>query len=185
MARTPSVSDEEIFEAARGVIARCGPDAFTLAEVAEAVGLSRAAIILRFRSTQALKVALLSRLVEQFVAELDALPATSGADGLMAIASCIGQRVGSRRGSAGFFVRYGENVQDAELAALEQRRGAALRAKIMACMPAVSVSREDAAAAFSAHLTGSIVAWLGTDQADCRAYLRRRTRVWLRLTGMA
>jgi len=74
MARTQTVSDEEILQAARRVIHRRGYDAFTLSDVAEAVGLSRAAIILRFESTRGLKLRLATKMVHEFIARLEALP---------------------------------------------------------------------------------------------------------------
>ncbi len=51
-------SDEEILEAAAMVIGRVGPARLTLAAVAEAVGLSPAALVNRFRSKRRLMLAL-------------------------------------------------------------------------------------------------------------------------------
>src|SRR5262245_12990227 len=103
MARPLTVSDDQILRAAGKLIHRDGPAAFSIAQVANQVGLSRAAIILRFKSTQALKIASLRQMVEQFETALSALPKSPGGDNLLQLAAFIGERVGTRHGSARFF----------------------------------------------------------------------------------
>src|SRR6516225_8589088 len=90
MGRPFAASDDQILRAASKVISRRGPDAFSLAEVASEVGLSRAAIILRFKSTHALKVTLLTRQVERFAANLATLPNSPSGDNLLQVAAFIG-----------------------------------------------------------------------------------------------
>lgn len=184
MARTPSVSDEQILESARKVMGRRGPDAFTLAEVAAEVNLSRAAIILRFKSTQALKVRLLTQMVERFEELLARLPQTSGGNSLIAIATFIGTHAGSKESSASFFSSYSQNLQDPELAALEVRRGTALSAAISTAMPDTVIGHDSAVMAFRAHLTGSIMAFQAAEETNSRDYLVQRTQEWLRLAGI-
>jgi TetR/AcrR family macrolide resistance operon transcriptional repressor len=182
MGRPFTASDAEILDAARTVISRRGPDAFSIAEVASEVGLSRAAIILRFKSTHALKVASLENMVRQFAAILEALPQTPGGDNLLRVAAFIGGHMGSRESSVRFFANlYGSNVQDRELLELERQRGAALDAAIAKVMPETPLTRGSAVLAFRAHLTGTITAWLTTDDTDSRRYLVMRTAEWLRL----
>src|SRR5579864_2718623 len=96
MARPFTATDEDILNAAGRVIARRGPDGFSISEVAADVGLSRAAIILRFKSTHALKVTLLTRMVEQFAFALKALPQTASGDNVLRLAGFIGGYVRSR-----------------------------------------------------------------------------------------
>src|SRR5580700_2906759 len=100
MGRPFTASDDDILNAAGKVIARRGPDAFSIAEVAADVGLSRAAIILRFKSTHALKVTLLARMVERFCAALQALPQTPSSDNVLRLAAFIGSYVRSRQSLA-------------------------------------------------------------------------------------
>jgi AcrR family transcriptional regulator len=184
MARTPSVSDDEIFEAARKVIDRLGANRFTVTDVASEVGLSRAAIILRFKSTQALKVLLLNRMVDQFNQLLEGLPKTPGGDNLLAVAAFIGERTSNRGALPSFFANYAANMNDPDLAALEKRRGEALRKAVARVMPKTAIGRDAAVDAFCAHLTGSIMAALAADDTAPRAYLVARTRDWLRLAGI-
>jgi TetR/AcrR family macrolide resistance operon transcriptional repressor len=184
MARTPSVSDEEILEAARRVINRLGPGAFTVTDVAAEVGLSRAAIILRFKSTHALKVLLLNRLVDQFIEMLAQLPQTPSGDNLLSVAAFIGERARNRGALPSFFANYAANMDDTDLAALERRRGEALRTAVSRVMPPTTIGTEAAVTAFCAHLTGSIMASLAAEDTDSRAYLVSRTSDWLRLAGI-
>lgn len=185
MARPFTASDDQILLAARKVMSKRGPDAFSIAEVASEVGLSRAAIILRFKSTQALKIASLTEMVEQFTQALESLPKTRSGDNVLRLAAFIGSYVRSRESSAKFFARYSVNVQDKELVALEMRRGDALRQAVSNVMPPVAIDHESAITAFGAHLSGSIIAWLALTDSDSRGYLVTRTREWLKLTGIA
>jgi TetR/AcrR family macrolide resistance operon transcriptional repressor len=184
MGRLQSVTDQEILQAARKVIAKRGPDAFTLSEVAGEVGLSRAAIILRFKSTQALKVTIVRQQVGQFLDAIEKVQGKPGGDGLLEVAAFLGAYVGSRKGSAAFFRSYSSNVQDRELVKLESERGGALRAVISRVMPKVAIEHEAAVDAFNTHIAGSIIIWLGSNDRDAHAFLVRRTKEWLRLVGI-
>jgi AcrR family transcriptional regulator len=183
MARPFTASDDDILHAARKVIGRRGPDGFSIAEVATEVGLSRAAIILRFKSTHALKLASLEKMVEQFAAVLEALPTTPSGDNLLHVAAFIGTYMHSRESSVRFFANYyGSNVQDRDLLRLEHRRGAVLDQAIKRVMPETVLDPDSAVIAFRAHLTGSITTWLSLDDSNSRRYLVMRTKEWLKLS---
>ncbi|MCB1690702.1 MAG: TetR/AcrR family transcriptional regulator [Halioglobus sp.] len=184
MARTQTVSDDEIFTAARNVIARRGAHGFTLTDVAAEVGLSRAAVILRFKSTQALKVQLMIRMADAFIGLLDQLPTTPGGDSLLQVAAFIGRHLGDRKSVPSFFSNYAANMQEPELAEIEKRRGAALRDAILRVMPKTRIDREEAASAFSAHLTGTIMNFVAVEETDSVDFLVRRTKNWLLLAGI-
>jgi AcrR family transcriptional regulator len=182
MARPFTASDDEILSAARKVLSSRGPDAFSMAEVANEVGLSRAAIILRFKSTHALKVASLQKMVQQFEALMETLPATPGGDNLLRVAAFIGGHIRSRESSVRFFANFfGTNIPDRELLELEHRRGAALDQAIARVMPETVLERDSAVLAFRSHLSGSIMAWLSLDHPDSRRYVVMRTIEWLKL----
>jgi AcrR family transcriptional regulator len=184
MARPFTATDDDILNAAGKVIARRGPDGFSISEVAADVGLSRAAIILRFKSTHALKVTLLTRMVEQFANALQSLPQTPSGDNILRLSGFIGGYVRSRDSLTSFFSTYSTNLQHPDLLALELKRGQALRAAISSVMPEVEIDHASAVTAFSAHLTGTIMAWLAADDESSRHYLVKRTRDWLVLTGI-
>jgi len=80
MARQRSIPDEIILETALSLMTHLGPEALTLAEVGNIVGLSAATLLQRFGSKDALKRAALERswsLLEEATAAADAnLPET-------------------------------------------------------------------------------------------------------------
>lgn len=185
MGRPFTATDEEILNAAGRVIALRGPEGFSIAEVAADVGLSRAAIILRFKSTQALKVTLLNRLVAKFGAALQALPQTPSGDSVLRLGAFLGGYIRSRESLVSFFSTYTTHLKDPELLKLERHRGQLLRDAIARVMPEVAIDHSSAVDAFAAHLSGTIMAWLGSDDEDSRRYLLMRTRDWLALAGIS
>ncbi len=185
MGRPFTASDEQILQAAEKVVARRGPDDFTLAEVATEVGLSRAAIILRFKSTHALKVTLLTSMVERFARATEVLPTSASGNNVLRLAAFIGSYVGTRESSTRFFATYNSNIRNRELLELERKRGAVLQQAIARVLPKVAIDHESAIIAFRTHLAGTIMAWLSMEHADPRGYMVMRTREWLKLAGVA
>jgi TetR/AcrR family macrolide resistance operon transcriptional repressor len=186
MARPFIATDDDILLAARNVMTKRGPDAFSIAEVASEVGLSRAAIILRFKSTHALKIASLQKMVQQFEERLQTLPQTPSGDNLVRVAAFIGSHTHGRENSLRFFSNYySSSVRDNELLELERKRGQALDTAISRVMPKNALTRQSAVLAFRAHLSGSIMAWLALENVGPRQYLVERTREWLKLAGIA
>jgi hypothetical protein len=110
------------------------------------------------------------------------VPGTRGGDGLLALVAFIGAMIADRHSLTSFFRVHHANLKDEDLAALERKRGAALRAAIAERMPSLdAISHESAAIAFAAHLSGSIMDWSGRDERDACAYLVGRTKEWLKL----
>ncbi len=184
MARTPSVSDKLIIEAATQVMNTRGANAFTLSEVAVKTGLSRAAITLRFESAHALKVAILSAMVEEFERKLDTLPKTPSGNHLLQVSAFIGRYNGRREGTASFFADYATHMKDNQLAALEKRRGEILHQVICRVMPDTNIDHESAVHEFIAHLTGGIISWFAADNISASDFLVARTKKWLQLVGI-
>lgn len=184
MARTQSVSDREILQAARLVMERRGYNQFTLMAVAKEVGLSRAAIILRFKSTDNLKIVLWGSMVDEFIASLNDLPQEPGGDSLLAIAEFISRIRGTREGSSAFFADFPSIMENPDMSRLELKRSKALRNTIYNAMPETRISRESAAVAFSAHLTGTLFSWNALQINNPDEYFMERTREWLTLAGI-
>lgn len=184
MARPFIATDEEVLDAAQRVLARRGPDRFSVAEVAAEVGLSRAAIILRFKSTRALRMQVMERMADRFNAGLAALPKTPGGDSLLHVAAFVGAQAQTREGAARFIANFTSNLQDRELLSVVHKRGEALAAAISSAMPPVAIGHASAVMAFRAHLSGSIINWLSLDDGDARRYIVMRAVEWLKLANI-
>lgn len=185
MARPKQASDEEVLEAAHRIYRERGHQGFTLSELARDVGLSRAAIIQRFDSADALRMKLARERVGRFATILEGLPVTRGGDALVSLAAFIGGMVGGRRQLASFMQNMQADLGDGELRELEKTRGQAMLDAIEARMPAVAIDRASAALAFRAHLSGSLMQWQVEERAISPAdFLVERTRDWLRLAGI-
>jgi AcrR family transcriptional regulator len=181
MARPQTASDDEILEAARTVIERRGLEGFTLSEVAEEVGLSRAAITLRFKSAHELKRRMLEQNVERYLILLDTLPKTPSGEHLLEIAAFIGKIMGKRTNYAACLGIFSGFMKVDDLAEIERRRADALLVAISRCMPQVAIPHEEAVLSFRANINGSMVAWLCDACTDPSIYLVERTKQWLTL----
>jgi AcrR family transcriptional regulator len=184
MARPLSATDEDILQSAQQVMRRRGFDGFSLSEVAREVGLTRTAIALRFKSTDELKRTLIRRNMENYEARLADLKLEQGAAGLLAIADRVAEMAGSRDNFSGYMLRFSSNIKDPVLLEIEERRGMILRRAITTAMPETAIDRQAAADVFMAHLTGSLINWQTSDEANARAFIRQRVMNWLRLAGI-
>ncbi len=184
MARPQSVSDDEILDAAERVLDEMGHDRFSISEVARQLGLSRAAITFRFEGPDALRRLALARKVARMERHIDGWTIEPGAAGLLEIAGRIGVMAGGRAGFARSMLRFSDNLDDPVAREVELHRGDIVRAAIAKAMPDTAVARTEAIDAFMAHVTGSLVAWQASTGIDAETFLRQRTLVWLRLTGI-
>ncbi|WP_417620978.1 TetR/AcrR family transcriptional regulator [Parasphingorhabdus sp.] len=185
MPRPLSATDDDIMEAAQKVLALRGSNGFSVSEVARELSLSRTAITLRFKSAQNLKQQVLRRNAELFKGKLGNLKLEKGAAGLIEIAELIGGMTNGRQNFSDYMARYASNVNDPDAMEIEQQRGQILREAILAVMPETTLPPEDAADAFMAHLTGSLMNWQGRSTISASSFLRERTIKWLRLVGIS
>ena len=184
MARPQTVTDEEILDAAGRVIARRGYESFALSDVAAEVGLSRAAIILRFKSTHDLRSALTHKMNVRFITELSAQAVERSGDGLLDLCAFLADAIGSVDNYAGFLVIFRVNITESVMAEVEQERADALRAAIAARMPPTALSRQASVLAFEAMLQGLVMQWASSPKASLREHLLQRTKDWLTLAGL-
>lgn len=185
MGRPKQASDEEVMSTAHRIYAERGHQGFTLSALARELGLSRAAIIQRFQSADALRMTLARERVDRFADIMQALPAARGGDALISLAAFVGNMVGERQQLASFLQNMLADLGDGELRELEKSRGQAMLNAIVARMPPVPTDPESAALAFRAHLSGSLIQWQVEDRTITPSeFLVERTREWLRLTGI-
>jgi TetR/AcrR family transcriptional regulator, macrolide resistance operon repressor len=185
MARPKQASDEQVLQAAHRIYAECGHQGFTLSQLARELGLSRAAIIQRFDSAEALRMRLARERIGDFRSLLEQLPAQRSGDALLSLAMFIGGLVGSRPQLGAFMQNMQTDLADDELVKLEKDRGEAMLDAISVRMPETAVDNRSAALAFRAHISGSLLQWQVEErQITPRDFLVERTREWLRLAGI-
>ena len=142
MARPKQASDEEVLLAAHRIYTDRGHQGFTLSELARDVGLSRAAIIQRFDSADALRMKLARERIGHFATILESLPVARSGDALVSLAAFIGGMVGERRQLASFMQNMQADLGDGELRELEKSRGQAMLDAIAVRMPEVAIDRD-------------------------------------------
>jgi AcrR family transcriptional regulator len=184
MARPLSVTDDQIIDATERVFAKHGAQGLTVSEVAREVGLSRAAITLRFAGVDALKRHLLKRVAQQFEERLATIQLEPGAAGLLAIADMLGSMLKGRENLSNFWLRYNSNISDPLYRAMEENRGMVLRELVLSAMPETRIDKSEAVDLFMAQMTGSILNWQTSDYSDARQFLRKRAFDWIRLAGI-
>jgi AcrR family transcriptional regulator len=181
MARPLSVTDDEVLEASERVAARVGTHSLTVSEVAREVGLTRAAITLRFAGADALKRLVMERKARRFEERIAAIDLQHGASGLLSIAEMLGGMLKGREQAANFWLRYSLDIDDPAMRGMEERRGHALRALIAGVMPETAIEKSAAVETFMALMTGSMLNWQTSDHPDASAFLRKRALDWIRL----
>lgn len=185
MARPQLASDEEILSAAERVLVKLGGHLFSIAAVAEEVGLSRAAIILRFKSTEALREEVVRRMVQAFVERMEAIDEGRSGNALLVVANAVGAQIAKRDRGTGFFAGNTSNQSGTMMRELARVRGETLGRAIAKAMPKIRIAASDAVSLFSSHLAGTVLAWQSQTDADPQAFLIERTCKWLDLAGIA
>lgn len=185
MARPLSATDDEILEAAERVMAAHGPQGFSVSKVAQEIGLSRAAITLRFENPAVLKREVYARATARMENAIADWKLERGPAGLLEIASRIGRMVGGKSQLGLFMMRMSENISDPAAREMELERGRILRDAVARAMPETAVSLKDAANAFMAQITGSLIAWQSSPVEDAEAFLVERIGIWLTMAGLA
>lgn len=184
MARPLSVTDDQILDATQAVWEQLGPHGLTMSEIAREVGLSRAAISLRFGSLDDLKRRLVQRMAVSFEERLGEIRLDPGAAGLIAFARMLGTMMRSREQFKNFMLRYNAGLHDPILLELENRRSAALQALVTGVMPETAIDKTAAVDAFLAQMTGSMMNWQTMHHPDAAEFLMERTVNWIRLAGI-
>jgi AcrR family transcriptional regulator len=184
MARPLSISDEGILAAAERVMASHGPHGFSVSEVAREVGLTRAAITMRFHSAESLKNLLIENTVKKFEDRIGSVSLEHGAKGLVGVAVLLSNSLRDRAQFANFWTRHNAYISDPVLVNMELRRSAALRSLIASVMPETAVDKDAAVVAYKAYLIGCMLNWQSTDYDDPVAFMTERAIIWLRLAGI-
>lgn len=175
MPRPKTVSDHDVLTAALQVLGSRGPG-FTLSDLAEHVGLSRATLIQRFGDRNAILV----RMAEHEVAEtrswLDSLPIETGPDALWHF---LEQIVGSMGSGEGFAVRVtvaALEMENPTLRNLAGERYALVQQAITARLPP-GPDQGQTAVHLHTVIAGATMQWVASDgRTGLSAFVLQRLR---------
>lgn len=159
MPRPKLYSDDEILEAAQRVLVEKGPAGFTLSDVAEAVGLSRAAVIQRFENKATLHRLVMERSTREVRDYFAALTVVEGIAPLRAMLADLIGGLGAGEGFAGYLLLEWSDVHDPALNALARERNELVREAIAVRLPDPE-RRQIQASLIQAVIQGATMQWL-------------------------
>ena len=179
MPRPKLRSDDEILDAAVAVLRDRGPLAFTLSDVAAAVGLSRAALIQRFTNRDTLLVRMMRRSIAQARVHLDAIPIGPGPQGLWTFLQSLLRSMNTRYDfSVNFLITWYE-LQVPELRALARQRTRAAIAELDRRLPRGAPA--GAAPLLHAVIAGAATQWTTEPRGTLADYVLAQLAATLRL----
>lgn len=179
MARPKLHSDEFILNTALRVILQKGPSAFTLSDVAEAVGISRAALIQRFKDKATLHRKVMERNTQEVRDYFANASPEKGLDPLWAMLKDLIAGMGSGEGTEGYLLLLWGDVQVSSLRALAAERNRLVLQAIEARLPATPRPSDHAAGLIQAVIQGACMQWLVEPEGELAAFMIERTRMLL------
>ncbi|MCP3140851.1 TetR/AcrR family transcriptional regulator [Pyxidicoccus xibeiensis] len=180
MPRPKLHSDEAILDAAMEVLLRRGPGEFTLNDVAVELGMSRAALIQRFKNKDTLYRRAMERSGEQRRDYLASMPVEVGAPGLWRFLTDIVAGMGSGEGLEGHLLLGWQDLRDTTLRRMALERNLMVRDAIAARLPE-SAERDAVAAVLQDVIVGATMQWMVERQPPLTRYVLERLRRVLRL----
>lgn len=179
MPRPKLHSDEFILDTALSVLLQKGPSAFTLSEVAEEVGISRAALIQRFKDKSTLHKKVMERNTQEV---RDYFAKTSPETGLGPLWSMLKDLIagmGSGAGTEGYLLLLWGDVQEPSLRALAIERNKLVLGAIEARLPDEPHPQAQTAGLVQSVIQGACMQWLVEPEGDLAGYMTERTRLLL------
>lgn len=153
-------SDAEILEAARTVLVRQGPTAFTLSDVAQAVGISRAALIQRFKDKTTLHRKVMELMTQEVRDYFAATPVEPGLQPLWAFLKTMVAGMDREVGSAAFLQLFLGDLSAPDLQALAQERNALVRQAIEQRLPPGTAEAPLTAGLIQSVIQGAYMRWM-------------------------
>ncbi len=183
MARTPSVSDEEVITTAHQVLNEFGTNKFSLSAVANKLSISRAALILRFENTDNLLTLASQANFEKFKHHFDNVELSNDNASLLRLAACFAELVKTKSGASRFLENHFSRAKNKGLEKLDYERGEFVEQLIERALPMDLLSQPGAVRLFNNFLTGTIVEWLTKDETESSHFFKLRTEQWLACCG--
>lgn len=179
MARPKLHSDEFILNTALSVLLQKGPSAFTLSDVAEAVGISRAALIQRFKDKATLHRKVMERITEEVRDYFAKANPAKGLDPLWTLLKELISGMGSGAGMEGYLLLLWGDVQDPPLRLLAAERNRLVLKAIEVRLPAGPRPPKSTAALIQTVIQGACMQWLVEPDDELAAFMTERTRMLL------
>lgn len=176
MGRPKLHSDDAILDAAREVLLEKGPSSFTLSDVAARIGLSRAALIQRFKDRQTLHYKVMEQATREVRDYMAAASPETGLDALWTLLKDLIEGLGEGENFAGYLLLEWSDVQDESLNRLARERNRMVRAAIAERLPPDGPDREEAAGLVQAVIQGAAMQWLIEKNGALDAFTRDQTR---------
>lgn len=183
MPRRKSISDDELLDLALPVIAEAGP-AFTLADVAKAVGVAPATLLQRFGDKHTLTLRAFARDNERFIPWLETLPTGVGAEVVVRIYADATRLFGDNPSLADHLLWLREDIRDPALNQLARRRFRLFREAMVRRLPPLPIPPDRAADLLDAQYHGAIMQWAMEPQGPLADFVARSLRDWFRLSGL-
>jgi AcrR family transcriptional regulator len=181
MARTKSVSDEVLLDAALGLIGRGGPAVLTFAALGEATGLAPATLVQRFGSKEGLLQAALLHawdLLDVSTAKADQrLPVTP--EGAIRLAMLLSAADGGQVGEGMLLLL--EDFRDPVLRARGLAWGNALAAAFGRRLAAEPTAQQRLGRLMAAQWQGALIWWGFARSGSIRGYVKRELGEWCRV----
>lgn len=179
MPRPKLHSDEFILDTALNILLRKGPSAFTLSDVAETVGISRAALIQRFKDKATLHQKVMERSTQEVRDYFASASPKRGLDPLWAMLKDLIAGMGSGAGTEGYLLLLWGDVQEPSLRALAAERNRLVLKAIEARLPDRPHPPEQTAGLIQTVIQGACMQWLVEPEGTLAAFMTGRTRMLL------
>lgn len=162
---------------------RAGPG-FTLADIANEVGISPATLLQRFGDKQTLIERVFAQDNARFVRWLDSLPAGVGADVVIRIYSEATELFGEEPSLADHLLWLREDIRDPVLNRLSRQRFKLFRREIVKRLPPMRVSSDKAAQLLDAQFHGAVVQWALEPRGRLAQFVMQSLKDWFRVAGV-
>jgi AcrR family transcriptional regulator len=179
MARPKLHSDEFILNTALSVLLQKGPTAFTLSDVAEAVGISRAALIQRFKDKATLHRKVMERSTQEVRCYFENASPAKGLDPLWIMLQDLIAGMGSGAGTEGHLLLMWGDVQEPSLRKLAAERNRLVLKAMEERLPAGPRPPEQTAGLIQTVIQGACMQWLVEPEGDLAVFMTERTRMLL------
>ena len=179
MPRPKLHSDEFILDAALSVLLQKGPSTFTLSDVAETVGMSRAALIQRFKDKATLHHRVMERSTQQVRNYFENMHPESDLDELWAMLKDLIGGMGSGSGTEGYLLLLWGDVQEPSLRSLSAERNRLVLKAIEDGLPFDPHPRDHTAGLVQAIIQGACMQWLVSPEGELAGFMIDRTRRFL------